>query len=252
MRIDQPAESQIPELLEMWKTAFGDYGGFWEMFLETAFEAEHCRCVTVDGRAAAALYWFDTACNGQRMAYVYAVVTHPGCRNQGLCRLLLADVHRYLTENGYSAVLLVPEKESLRQMYRKLGYADCTTVSEFVCHTGTEPVPVRAIGQAEYGRLRRDYLPEGGVLQEGKNLDFLAAQAQLFAGEDFLLAAYLEEDTLHGMELLGNRDAAPGILQVLKCTQGSFRTPGGEKPFAMFHPLTADAVVPQYFGFAFD
>lgn len=252
MSIDQPAEAQIPELLQLWKSAFGEHGGFWEMFLETAFELSHCRCVTVDGQAAAALYWFDGSCNGQKIAYLYAVVTHPEHRNKGLCRMLLEDVHRHLAGLGYAASLLVPEKEALRQMYRKLGYEDCTGVSEFSCSAGSAPVSVRSIGKAEYGTLRRESLPEASVLQEGKNLDFLAAQVQFFAGADFLLAAYLEEDTLHGMELLGNRDAAPGILRALGCSQGTFRTPGDEKPFAMFHALCKDAVAPNYFGFAFD
>lgn len=252
MRIDPPTPSQLPELLQMWKAAFGDHGGFWEMFLETAFVPEHCRCVTVDGQAAAALFWFDCSCEGEKIAYVYAVVTHPGHRNKGLCRRLLEDTHTHLTGLGYHAVMLVPEQKGLRQMYRKLGYQDCTSVSEFSCAAGTAPIPVRAVDAEEYGRLRREFLPRLGVIQEGKNLDFLAAQVQFFAGETFLLAAYLEEDTLQGMELLGDREAAPGILSALGCVEGKFRTAGTGKPFAMIFPLTENAVIPQYFGFAFD
>lgn len=252
MRFDFPSQEQIPELLAMWKDAFGDHSGFWEMFLDTAFVPEHCRCVTVDGETAAALYWFDCTCHGQKMAYVYAVITHPKYRNKGLCRSLLEDAHKHLTVQGCAAVLLVPEQEALRQMYRKLGYRDCTFVSEFSCAAGDAPVSMRAIGPEEYGKLRRAFLPAGGVVQEGENLDFLAAQARFFTGEDFLLAAYVDEDALVGMELLGNRDAAPGILCALECAQGSFRCPGKEKAFAMIHPLTETAPIPDYFGFAFD
>ena len=252
MKIDQPAAAQIPELVQMWKSAFGEYGGFWEMFVNTAFERSHCRCVTVDGQAAAALYCFDCSCGGQKIAYIYAVVTHPAYRNRGLCRLLLEDTHVHLAKQGYSAAMLVPETEALRQMYRKLGYRDCTAVSEFSCAAGNTPIPVRAIGAEEYGMLRRKFLPAGSVLQEGKSLDFLAAQVQFFTGDDFLLAAYMQEDTLHGMELLGSRDAVPGILRALGCTQGNFRTPGKEKAFAMLYPVSKDALWPEYFGFAFD
>lgn len=252
MRIDHPTPEQIPGLLQMWKTAFGDHDGFWELFLNTAFDAAHCRCATVDGQPAAALYWFDCTCEGQKLAYIYAVVTHPGYRNQGLCRMLLEDVHTHLKQNGYAAAMLVPEQEGLRQMYRKLGYQDCTSVSEFSCTARATPVSVRAVGAEEYGALRRKFLPRSGVLQEGKNLDFLAAQAQFFAGEDFLLAAYADGDALFGMELLGNPEAAPGILSGLGFKKGNFRMPGEGKPFAMFHPLTKDAALPNYFGFAFD
>ena len=108
------------------------------------------------------------------------------------------------------------------------------------------------IDAEEYARLRREYLPEMGVLQEGKNLSFLAAQAQLFTGADFLLAAYLENDRLQGMELLGNTAAAPGILRALGCKTGTFQIPGKDRPYAMLHKLKEHAVIPQYFGLAFE
>ena len=87
---------------------------------------------------------------------------------------------------------------------------------------------------------------------EGSNLAFLAAQTQLFAGKDFLLSAWLEEDTLHGTELLGSTEAAPGILRAMGCKKGTFQIPGNHKPYAMIHKLHDHAVVPKYFGFSFD
>lgn len=162
------------------------------------------------------------------------------------------DTHRHLAELGYHTALLVPAAEGLREMYRKMGYRDCTTVSEFSCEAASAPVCLRAIGPAEYTRLRRNYLPEGGVVQEEENLTFLARQAEFFTGEDFLLAAYREDDALYGMELLGNVLSAPGILAALNCINGDFRAPGEEKPFAMCSPLLEGAVIPSYFGFAFD
>lgn len=252
MRIDVPAPAHIPQLLKMWKASFGDYGGFWEMFLESGFSRERCRCVLEQDAVSAALCWFDTQCAGQRMAYIYAVLTAPGHRGKGLCRTLMEDTHIHLAQKGYSAALLVPAEESLRGMYRKMGYEEGTAVTEFSCTAGTVPVSLRAIGPEEYARLRRSFLPDGGVIQEGKSLSFLAYQAQFYSGADFLMAAYAQEDTLHAMELLGNRDAAPGILSALECSQGNFRIPGDEKPFAMFHPLTEGAAKPSHFGFAFD
>lgn len=252
MEIDRPSQAQIPQLLALWKAAFGSHNGFWELFLGSGFSPERCRCITLEDQVAASLCWFDCSCQGQRIAYVYAVVTHPGYRGKGLCRELMTQVHTALAALGYQAVLLVPAEEALRSMYRKLGYRDCTSVSEFLCTAAEKGCPARSVGLEEYQQLRRTFLPEKGVLQEGENLDFLAAQAQLFAGEDFLLAAYLEKDTLQGMELLGNRAAAPGIVHSLGCKAGRFRTPGDTIPFAMIHTLTEAAVQPGYFGFAFD
>ena len=252
MKPDHPTLEEQAQLLQLWKQVFGDHGGFWEMFLDTGFDPDHCRCVTEGTQVTAALYWFDGFRGGQKIAYLYAVVTHPEHRGKGLCRGLMEDTHAFLADHGYASAILVPEKEELRDLYRKLGYRDCTCVSEFSCAAGDTPVSMRAIGLSEYAALRRRYLPENGVIQEGNNLDFLAAQVQFYTGEDWLMAAYAEEETLYAPELLGNADAAPGIVSALNCIIGKFRTPGAGRNFAMFRPLRADAVAPSYFGFAFD
>ncbi len=252
MRIDAVAPEQIPQLLALWKDVFGDWDGFWELFLETAFSPERCRCILQQGEIAASLCWLDAECQDQKMAYIYAVVTNPAYRGQGLCRRLMEDTHRYLASLGYRAALLVPAEEGLREMYWKMGYRDCTSVREFSCEAGAAPVVIRAIGSAEYARLRREFLPENGVIQEGENLAFLARQAEFFTGADFLTAAYKGDDTLHAMELLGDAQCAPGILTALNCSRGEFRMPGDEKDFAMFYPLSSGAAIPAYFGFAFD
>lgn len=252
MNFEHPRQDQIPQLVRLWKEAFGEYDGFWELFLETAFQPDHCRCITENGQPIAGLYWFDCSCSQDKIAYVYAVVTDPNQRGRGLCRKLMVDVHALLNEKGYASVMLVPADEGLREMYRKMGYVDCTTIGKISCAAGKSAAEIRNIGIAEFAQLRRNLLPKHSVLQEGIQLPFLAAQAQLFSGEDFLLAAYLDGERLHGMELLGNPEAAPGILRALGCQTGTFQIPGAEKPFAMLHKLTENAVTPNYFGFSFD
>ena len=252
MRTEQPSQAQMAQLLKLWKTAFGDHDGFWELFSDHGFSADRCRILAAEGHVLAALCWFDCCFRGQKIAYLYAVVTDPAHWGRGLCRQLLDGVHAELRRAGYTAAMLVPAEEGLRQMYRKLGYRDATTVSEFSCVAGDAPVPLWTVSPEEYAALRRRLLPPGGVLQERENLAFLAAQAQLFAGEDLLLAAYAEGDALVAMELLGDRKAAPGIVTGLGFAQGRFRCPGAEKPFALVHPLAEDVAIPEYFGFAFD
>ena len=240
------------DLLALWKGVFGDHDGFWELFLRTAFLPDHCRCLHREGRLAAALYWFDVSCRGQKLAYLYAVATHPDFRHQGLCHALMADTEARLAEMGYAGALLVPENPALVSFYGDMGYKSATSVTEFVCRMGAEAASLRAVGPSEYARLRRKFLPEGGVIQEGKSLRFLAEQAEFFAGEDVLLAAYREEETLHCLELLGGRERAPEVLKALGCEKGCFRAPGAEKPFAMFKSLQKNVIPPEYFGFAFD
>lgn len=252
MKCEHPGDGQIGQLRRLWQLAFGDSEDFLDQFYSTAYAPERCRCITLDGQLSAALYWFDVSCERQKYAYLYAIATHPRFRNRGLCRELMEDTHALLAETGYDGVLLKPDGAALRAMYAKMGYRDCGAVSEFDCTAADTPVPLRAIGGEEYARLRRSFLPAGGVLQEGENLSYLAAYAALYAGEDFLLAAAADGEQFQGIELLGNANAAPGILAALGYSQGRFRTPGGDIPFAMFRPLKPDAKAPKYFGLAFD
>ena len=238
-------------LKDLWKLAFGDSDEVIEAFFRTAFAPERCRYLEIGGQTATALYWFDTQWTGQKFAYLYAVATHPDFRGQGLCRRLMEETHAILTEQGYDGALLMPAEAGLRQMYAKMGYRDCTAVSEITCKAGT-PVSVRPVEIAEYAQLRRKYLPKGGVIQEGVNLDYLATFAKVYAGEDFVLAAVSDGRQLHGVELLGNRDAAPGILAALGYPEGTFRTPGEDIAFAMFRLLKTAAAAPGYFGLALD
>ena len=251
MRIEYPAKAQIPALKQLWKDSFHDTDAFIEDFFSAGFLFDHCRCVISGGVLCAALYWFDCEQTGVRLAYLYAVATAADFRGRGICRSLLEDTRKLLQEKGYGGILLVPGDEGLARMYEKLGFAPCTGFDLLTCEAGEAPVTLREVSGEAYGRLRRAYLPTGGVVQEGRNLEFLERQAALYAGADFILAAQREENRLTGLELLGKRTAAPGILNALGCTEGSFRVPGTEHPFAMYLPLR-EGSAPTYFGLAFD
>ena len=239
------------QLKKLWQLSFGDSIEFIGLFFQTAYSPERCLYLTEDGQVTAALYWLDCTYRGQRQAYIYAVATHPDHRGKGLCGQLMAQTHVHLKEQGYHAALLRPADNGQRRMYRKMGYRDATCVAEFDAVAGT-PVPLRKIDAGEYARLRRVWLPENGVVQEGASLTYLAAYTDLYAGEDFLLAGAFYDGEFTGTELLGNRNAAPGILAALGFQHGHFRCPGKEIPFGMFLPLAEDAAEPGYLGLVFD
>jgi len=249
MRIEYPG-CETAALRQLWKEAFGDEDAFLDCFFTFGYSPRRCRCVLEGETLAAALYWFECSAYGQKYAYIYGVATALSHRGLGLCRQLMADTHALLREEGFAGAVLVPQQEGLRRMYAAMGYRDCGGLDRFSCEAGT-PVPCRAVGPEEFCRLRRQYLPEGAVLQEGENVPFLAQQAQFYAGDNFLLTAWQEKGKLHGLELLGSRQTAPGITAALGCDAGEFRAPGTQ-PFAMFLPLTPEAKAPAYFGFAFD
>lgn len=250
MTTGNPTPVQISGLRALWQEAFGDTEDFLDIFFQTGFSPARCRCISHGDEIAAALYWFDCTMGTQKHAYVYAVATAGKHRGRGLCHRLMADTHALLKNAGYAGVILVPQQESLRQFYAGMGYRDMGGISEFSCAAGN-PIPLRAIGREEFALRRRLLLPEMGVIQEGENLLFLAAQVQFYTGDNFLLSAWEEKGILCGVEFLGDASAAPGILAALGCREGRFRTPG-DGPFAMFLPLIPEAVTPAYFGFAFD
>lgn len=250
MKIDYPAQSQMDDLRHLWQEAFQDDDGFLDLFYTSGFSPDRCRCATLDGKLAAALYWFDCSFQGHHLAYLYGIATAKAFRGKGVCSALMENTHAHLKYLGYDGVILVPADEDLFRMYEKMGYEICASVSEFICYASDEPVAMRPVDAAEYCRLRRDLLLEGGILQEGDSMEFLQNMADFFAGEDFLVTIYRDEK-FFAPELLGNVQAAPGILAAMGKEQGRFRGPGAGQSFAMFHNLS-DMPVPSYLGLAFD
>lgn len=252
MKIDYPDTAQIPGLRQLWQQAFGDDDAFLDKFFEFGFSPDHCRCAVEAGQTAAALYWFDMTCRGRKIAYLYAVATEKSHQNRGLCRVLMADVHEILAQQGYAGTILVPEDEKLAAMYEKMGYRFTCSISQLVSTMGPDTASGHRIDKNEFQRRRAAMLPEGGVQLGEKALDFLDAQVFFYAGADFLMAAVKGRQGLRCLELLGNTAVAPDILNALGLTHGAFRGPGKGRPFAMYRPIDPEAEAPAYFGLAFD
>lgn len=248
-----PEEKDTQKLWTLWQEAFGDSEEFLRIFHKTAFSTQRCRCILSEKEALAALYIFDCIYEGEKIAYIYAVATAKSHRGKGLCTLLMADTHRYLKKEGYAGAVLVPAKESLFDFYENMGYKTCTYVNEAEIQAeSAEGISISQITGAEYAQLRKSYLPEGAIIQEGENLCFLETYAKFYKGEDFILTASAENGTLNCIEILGNTAKCAEIISTLKCTKGRFRTSGKEKPFAMYYPFSKNMNPPKYLGFAFD
>lgn len=252
MIVTNPSDMLIPQLRRLWKVAFGDEDDFLDLFFSTAFSPDRCRCIQENGQLLAAHYWFDVSFDGQKMAYLYAVATDPDHRGKGLCRALMADAQAHLTSLGYEGILLVPQDKGLRHMYRRMGFDDITTVTEFTAPPEDTDLPMRRLTAAEYELRRRAYLPEGSALQEGISIRFLSEMALFFEGTDWLAAVTLQGDVLRCQELLGNPDTAYGIVAAFGCREGHFRIPGADTPFAQGVKLSGNCHFPSYFGLAFD
>ena len=252
MIIDLPKDEQVTELRTLWKEAFGDTDEFLDGFFSRVFSDNRCRCVTVDGKVAAALYWLECEYCEKKVAYLYAIATLKEYRGRGLCSALMRDTHSYLTIQGYALAMLVPANKELFSFYEKLGYSACTSVSEkTVCASG-EKIGFWQIDEERYGALRRKMLPEGSVIQERENLVLLGMTAELYEGDGILFAAQ-RSDGLRIIELLGDVSAASNIVNSLGYEKGIVRTAGEDRPFAMCIKLSeCKTEIPKYLGLAFD
>lgn len=221
--------TDIPALRRLWTQAFGDSGEYLDIFFRTAYAPERSRVVCRDGKIVGGAYWLRCALGERKLAYVYAVAIEAGCQGQGLGSMLMEDIHRLLTAQGCWGVILVPGDEELRQYYQRFGYR---TVSYRRKHAPKPGVPITP---AQYARLRRAYLPDNGIVQEGENLALLGELADFYGGNDFICAVSRREGQC--LELLSKEAPA-----------------SGEKiPYTMAKALT-DEPMPEevYFGFGFD
>lgn len=240
------------DLRKLWQEAFSDPEDFTNLFFATGFSPDRFHCIREKGLPVSALYWFDCVLDSRKLAYVYGVATLKSHRGKGLAGRLLNEAHEILKCRGYAGVILVPRGGSLFDFYRKFGYETAVTVTEFSCEAGNSPAEIRRITPEEYARLRSAFLPEGGVELKNDMLAFLQTYCKFYAGADFLLAGEALPEGFWSQELLGNTQAAPGILKALGFSTGRFRAPGTGRDFAMFLPLTADCPRPNWFGLALD
>ena len=250
MKPEHPQKNHIPALRKLWQEAFGDTDAFLDGFFATAFAPERCLCIVREEKVLSAAYWLDVRLPEGKGAYVYAVATLKECRGKGLATAVMKALEETLRRRDYGAAILVPADQPLADFYGEMGYGFFGGICEISALAKSPGIALRKIDAAEYGALRKRYLPAGSVIQEDENLRFLETYAELYAGEDFLLAAYREKDTVSCLELLGNSEKTGEILHTLGAKQGSFRMPGGED-FAMWLPL-AQVEAPTYFGLAFD
>lgn len=252
MKIAEPLPEQISQLRTLWKDAFGDGDDFLDDFFSAAYSQHRSRCVTVQDKAVAMLYWFDCEYEGRKIAYIYAVATDKSFRGQGICNKLMRDTHRHLKSLGYAGSILVPGSESLFRFYEGMGYKPCCYGRRFTCAAEDSGIALGKIYKEEFARLRRSLLPENSVIQEKENLSFLETQAEFYKGESLLMCAFAEDGILTCLEYLGNEDMASGAVSALGCREGCFFAPGKELPFAMYLPFDEATSYPTYFGFAFN
>ena len=235
MKIEHPLQEDIAALRALWKEAFADPDSYLDLFFSTAFQPERCMCVRENGNIPAAAYWMDCEIADRKAAYIYAVATAEAYRGRGFCRALMENMHTILRDWGYCGSILVPGDDGLRQMYRTMGYRDFGSKPAYT-QVSNRSAQMQKIGREEFARLRRSFLPENAVIQEGAPLALLDALADFYQGNGFLMTLSRENGRI--LELLGDAAAAGFCM-------------AGRQQFAMYRPLSEE-IYPAYFAFAFD
>ena len=71
MKIDYPIPALAPQMIGLWREAFGDTMESIEGFFCTAYSPSRCRLLMDDnGQVVAGLYWLDVQYQDQRFAYL--------------------------------------------------------------------------------------------------------------------------------------------------------------------------------------
>lgn len=252
MTIDTPKNSHVRALRRLMRDAFDEPEMFLDLFYSVAYSPERTRAAYIGEELIAALYWFDCECEGERIAYLYAIATDSAHRGCGAASALIRDTAEHLRALGYSSAILVPQSQPLFGFYERLGFSRATEICEFSVAASECKASLREIGADDFVRERKKYLGKGAITEKGALIELLADGAKFYTGEDFLLTARRFGEHLVGIELLGEKGRAPDILASLECKTGLFRTPGRGRDFAMYLPLSYTSTAPTYFGIALD
>lgn len=236
-----PRPDEEGQLRALFTEAFHD-AWFTELFFEKGYSPDRC-LLAAQEEVLAALHWFDCTAFGKRTAYVYGIAAFEHCRGRGIGSALIRAALAHLDRLGYGQVLLVPAEEGLFGYYARFGFSAVSSIHEETIPAGA-PLPLRRLSRDEYAALRRAYLPENGVLQEGAALALLEGYADFFATEKALCAV----SGRLVWELLGDSRDGAGLLGALGIPEAIVRTPGVGKPFAM--GIGFDR--PVHFGLALD
>ena len=153
-------------LRALWKTVFGDTDAFLDNFFRIAYSPDRCRFIEENGDAICVLYWFDCSYSGGKLAYIYAVATHPQHRGKGLASQLLQQTHEQLKQMGYAGAVLKPAK-GLFPFYKRLGYVTSGFIRRFYEKASTVPTDLTELTPEAYGRRRQAFLPPDAIIQDG-------------------------------------------------------------------------------------
>jgi predicted N-acetyltransferase YhbS len=251
MIIKNATAGDIAQLTTLWQQAFGDTSEFIRGFFETGFSPERCMLAEENGILLGALYWFDCQWESKKIAYLYAVSTDEAHRGKGICTALMDATHNHLQKENYDGCILVPAEEHLFRFYEKLGYSPCCPMSAVTFEKAEPPLELTALSPQDYWFMRLVFLPKNGIVQNIDSLDFYSTYGSFYRFDGGIFCAAIDGKELYIQEFFGNKSKISHIGAALGCESIHIRLPG-KTNHAMYHSLTDDTVLPEYFGIPLD
>lgn len=282
MEIRRAGINDLDGITALWKSCFGDEGGYLAFYLSRAYRPEWVWLV-MDGRLPVSMMtlmpcveWVDG--REKQGTYVYAVATLPDYRHRGLMTLLHDRAEQACRRNGSSFMTLVPAEPSLFAMYRKLGYETCAWLYYGKIEkkgSRERPTQFAPAARPEFTRLRETFLQQFPVSAALSVNDFCYTFEELsVAGYETAMAVndlgagYLVYRLEEGQTLLIRESNLPRLALetaalslagktnaesiVIKTAEPWFR-PAEKRPFAMMKRLdTEHADKPYYMNLMLD
>lgn len=248
-KIRHPYFWEKPQMARLWETHFGGTRPFFRRLFRVAFDREHILVLKrpSDHQIAAELFWEDCSISGRKVASISSFCVKPELQRRGLGTELLEFTHEYLKQKGYSGAVLVPQDEDMYWFYHYFGYEWAGFHDSFFAKKdGT--AEMTSISPEEYHRLRREYLPENGLEIAPRYFHYRSDTLAYYRGNDFICALEQGEVT-ECAELLGNLDAAGGIVGYFDRPHLKFYTPGTGEQDAMLLDFGGNLPGEIYLGF---
>lgn len=190
----------VPELKNLWKTAFGDSDEYIANFFENAYVPERTMVAVKDERVAGAAYLFPCEINGKRASYLYAGAVFPEFRRQGIYEKMMHAWSDWCIGRDIIP-FLKPADDKLWNYYEKIGFSEFSGGRRLILEGGgDEKCTVTKIGADEFCATRdAQYI-------KWQHMDYILKENEICGGDcvrvetpkgKFAMVYAVVEDTLY-------------------------------------------------------
>lgn len=118
----------VEELSRLWVTCFPGDEAFRDYFLKEVFDPKNTYVYTDGGRIVSMAHILPMEINYHSSTvpagYIFAVGTDPEYRGRGLAAKVLEQIFLELRQRDIPIALLIPQKDSLFEYYKRFGFAE--------------------------------------------------------------------------------------------------------------------------------